>query len=58
MNDLKKRPHDPSRVSLAEDWEIQYWLKEFGVCEQELRDAVVKAGHGTQAVWHHLRKKR
>lgn len=37
-------PQDRSRVNLSEDYEVRYWSKEFGVSEQQLRQAVERAG--------------
>jgi hypothetical protein len=41
---------DRSRVNLSEDHEVQYWTKKFGVSEQQLRNAVDKAGSSADAV--------
>lgn len=44
-DDLKNRgPRDGDRVNVNEDWEVRYWCNEFGCTEQELRDAVRRAG--------------
>src|SRR5436853_7390395 len=50
-DDLKNRgPQDRSRVNLNEKWEIRYWTKEFGGNEEQLREAVQKAGPSAEAV--------
>ena len=35
---------DRSRINVHEDYEVQYWSKEFGVTPERLRGAVVNAG--------------
>ena len=50
-DNLKDRgPQDRSRINVHEDWELRYWTKEFGVSEQQLRDAVKKVGVSADAV--------
>lgn len=44
-DDLKNRgPQDRARVNTSETWELKYWTKEFGVTEQQLKDAVKAVG--------------
>ena len=44
-DDLKNRgPQDRARVNTSEAWEGKYWTKEFGVTEQQLKDAVRAVG--------------
>lgn len=44
-DDLSNRgPQDRSRVNVNEPHEIAWWTQKFGVSEQQLRDAVKKAG--------------
>ncbi|WP_264523289.1 DUF3606 domain-containing protein [Flavobacterium sp. N502536] len=52
----KKRPQDASKISLKEQWEIDYWCKEFGISEAALRKAVEAVGHSAAAVRKHLGK--
>jgi hypothetical protein len=40
----KRGPQDRSKVSLSEDYEVQYWTQKWGVSAEQLRDAVKKAG--------------
>jgi hypothetical protein len=47
-------PHDPRTVNLDHDWEIDYWTREFGVTELELRLAVRSVGTATDKVRKHL----
>ena len=56
-DNLKDRgPQDRSRVNVNEDWELRYWTKEFGVSEQQLRDAVKKVGVSADAVRKELQQ--
>jgi hypothetical protein len=55
-DNLKDRgPQDRSRINVNEDWERQYWAKELGVTEDELRRAVQTAGPVVEAVRKHLK---
>lgn len=50
-DDLRRRgPEDKTKISLSEEWEIDYWTKRFGVTEAELRACVKKVGNGTAKV--------
>ncbi len=48
---------DRTRVSLTEDYEVQYWCQRFGVSRDELADAVKKAGNSVEAVQAALTQK-
>lgn len=52
----KKVPQDASKISLSEQWEINYWCKTLGISEAKLRDAVKAVGHSAAAVRAHLGK--
>jgi len=52
----KRRPQDPTKISLSEAWEVRYWCKALGVTEPELRAAVKAVGNGTAGVKRHLGK--
>ncbi|HDS1106787.1 TPA: DUF3606 domain-containing protein [Stenotrophomonas maltophilia] len=58
MSDDKSKTGSPDRdrINLSEDYEVQYWTKELGVSEQELRDAVKAVGNTSKAVREHLGK--
>lgn len=47
-------PHDPKVVDLNHDWEIDYWTRELGVTEVELRLAVKTVGTSVDKVRKHL----
>jgi hypothetical protein len=50
----KRRPQDSSRVSLSEDWEVDYWTERFGVSRDRLRQAVQEVGNDAEAVGRYL----
>mgnify|MGYP003619412218 FL=1 len=56
-DDLKNRgPQDRARVNTTEQWELSYWTKQFGVTEQQLKDAVRAVGPMVVDVQKHLNK--
>lgn len=59
MSDDKtnRGPQDRSRISMSEDYEIDYWTRKFGVDRDELADAVEAVGSGSQAVADYLGKR-
>jgi uncharacterized protein DUF3606 len=52
----KRRPQDSSRVSLSEDYEVDYWTGRFGVSRERLQEAVAAVGNGADAVARYLGK--
>jgi hypothetical protein len=46
----KKGGPDRSRISLSEEWEVQYWTKELGVTRRALEHAVARVGNSAEAV--------
>ena len=46
MSDDKSKTGAPdrNRISISEDYEVQYWSDKFGVSRQELIDAVNASG--------------
>jgi hypothetical protein len=48
---------DFRRVNIHEEHELNYWTKEFGVCEKELRLAVMEVGTSAEAVKKYLEEK-
>lgn len=40
----KKRPEDANRINLSQRHEIDYWCNKWSCTEDELRQAVKKAG--------------
>ena len=49
-------PQDASRVSMSEDYEVEYWTQRFGVSREELQRAVDAVGNGADAIEKHLAK--
>lgn len=45
-----KGPQDRSRISLNEQWEINYWTKKLNCTEEELRRAVERVGNSAASV--------
>lgn len=58
MSDNKSKTGSPDRdrINLSEDYEVQYWTKEFGISEKELRDVIQAVGNTSKAVREHLGK--
>jgi Protein of unknown function (DUF3606) len=45
-DDLSNRgPQDRSRISMNEDYEVQYWTKALGVSKEELQNLVDEHGN-------------
>lgn len=56
-DDLKKKgPADKSRINVNESWELEWWCKELGCTEKELRAAVKAVGVMAADVRKHLGK--
>jgi hypothetical protein len=54
-DDLKRRrPEDPTRISLAEDWEVKYRCDKLKVSPDELRAGVKANGPSADAVERQL----
>jgi Protein of unknown function (DUF3606) len=51
-----KGPQDPSRISLLEPHEVQYWADKFNVSKERLSEAVRNVGHSAAAVEKELKK--
>lgn len=49
-------PQDRSRVNTAQDYEVRYWAQEFGVKEEQIRQAVQRVGSSADKVREHLRQ--
>lgn len=55
-NKSKTGSPDRDRINLSEDYEVQYWTKELGISEKELRDVIQAVGNTSKAVREHLGK--
>lgn len=49
-------PQDRSRISLTEDYEVQYWTDRLGISKAQLEEVVRKVGASSDAVEEELRK--
>lgn len=49
-------PQDRSRISLSEDYEVQYWTDKLGISKSQLEQVVRKVGSWASAVEEELRK--
>lgn len=50
-------PQDRSRISLSEDYEVQYWTDKLGVSKAQLEEVVRQVGPSADAVEEELRKR-
>lgn len=51
-----RAPRDTKRISLAEDYEAEYWANRFGVSQERLKAAVDKVGASVDAVAEELNR--
>ncbi|MES3093217.1 DUF3606 domain-containing protein [Sphingomonas aerolata] len=52
----KRRPQDSSKISMTEQYEVNWWTDKFGVTRAQLQAAVNAVGHGAAAVARYLGK--
>jgi hypothetical protein len=52
----KTAPQDASRISLNEDYEVQYWTKTLGVSKERLAELVRQHGNSADKVRQALGK--
>ncbi|KIQ28163.1 hypothetical protein FHY30_001235 [Xanthomonas arboricola] len=45
--DANRKPTNMEHVSISEEWELQYWARELGMSEDDLRAAVEEVGNVT-----------
>ncbi len=59
MNEVSKKrePLDPTRVNLADPWEVTYWRKQYGCTLLQLKQAVAAAGDSAERVTQYFRTK-
>lgn len=46
---------DRSRISMGEDYEVDYWTQELGVSRERLQQAIAAVGNSADAVREHLK---
>jgi hypothetical protein len=51
----KKGRQDRSRINLSERYEVDYWMKKFGISEHQLEAAVKAVGSSAELVEQHLK---
>ena len=51
----KRGGSDRKRVSIDEDYEVQFWTTRLGVSRQELEEAVRSVGNNVDKITEHLR---
>lgn len=49
-----RRPQDPLKINVHEDWEVRYWSKAFNVTPEALKAAVRAVGVKTADVKRYL----
>ena len=54
----ERKPDDPGRINLHEEWELTYWVKLLGTNKRDLRSAVRAVGPQSDAVRQHLGKRQ
>jgi hypothetical protein len=52
----QKGARDRGRISLSEDYEVEYWTNALGVSKQELTRLVAEHGHSVAKIRQALRK--
>lgn len=55
-NTSLRGPQDRSRISMSEDYEVEYWTGKFGVTREALQEAVDAVGNSAAAVEEYLRR--
>ena len=55
-NKTKTGSPDNKLINTSENYEVEYWSKEFGVSAEQLRAAVKAVGNSVAAVKKHLGK--
>jgi hypothetical protein len=54
VDEARRDGTDLSRVSVENDYELDYWAKRFGVSRDEVLKAVAQVGHRVEDVEHAL----
>ena len=54
----KRGPQDRTRISLTEDYEVQYWTKKFDITKPALVKLVLENGNSVKKVQEALKKKK
>lgn len=51
-----RRPQDPTKINIHEEWEVRYWTNKWKITRQQLIDAVRAVGTSAAAVARYLGK--
>ncbi|NBJ12140.1 DUF3606 domain-containing protein [Microvirga arsenatis] len=51
-----RRPQDPTKINIHEEWEVQYWTKKWNITREQLINAVRQVGVQTSKVAAYLGK--
>ena len=51
-----RMPDDRAKINLGQPWEVQYWTKELGCTESQLKEAIKKVGYSVTRVRENLNK--
>ena len=51
-----RMPDDRVKINLGQPWEVQYWTKELGCTESQLKEAIKKVGYSVTRVREYLNK--
>lgn len=51
-----RMPDDRAKINLGQPWEVQYWTKELGCTESQLKEAIKKVGYSVTRVREYLNK--
>lgn len=51
-----RRPQDPTKINIREEWEVRYWTNKWKITRQQLIDAVKAVGTSVAAVARYLGK--
>lgn len=52
----KRSQPDRSKINMNEDYEVKYWIRHFGITQDQLQRAVDKVGNSVAAVRKQLGK--
>lgn len=55
---LRRRPQDPTRVGLAQEWERKYWSRSLDTPVEKLTEAVNRVGNSLPRVLEYLQLPR
>ena len=51
-----RRPQDPTKININEEWEVRYWTQKWSISREQLIQAVRQVGVQTARVAQYLGK--